>query len=226
MADIRKTRVRLNAGALVLALCAATSSPEAAEDPARGDLRDLRVGSEVTDLPRAGYTDFRCGRNEGARELSGWAEFAQCPRDSQGLHEVAFSYDEEANPWAAVSDRFEGTTVAGHPVVPSLLIDEEGVVQGLRIITAPGPVMYLKKKAYLLYIRVMGRYGREGWSCEERSPQPGYEAVGGLFIDRHCEKRWQDRDLFLDTKLYRAPGQTGRDFTGATRLEIMKADAG
>lgn len=84
-----------------------------------GDLRDLRVGSEVKALPERGYTDFRCGPGAGevARELAGWADFHQCPPDAAGLHEVAFAYDEAANPWAAVSDRFEGTTVAGHPVV-------------------------------------------------------------------------------------------------------------
>lgn len=210
--------------ALMLGISAgvAAGGLQAAEDPAEGDLRDLRVGSEVASLATQGYTDFRCVGSE-ATELSGWSDYEKCPADDQGLHEVAFSYDEDANPWAAVSDRFEGTTVAGHPVVPSLLIDDEGVVQGLRIVTDPGPVMYLKKKAYLLYIRVMGRYGRDGWTCEERAPQPGYQPVGGLYIDRTCEKRWQGRDLTIDTRLYRAPGQEGRDFTGATVLEIMKA---
>jgi hypothetical protein len=100
------------------------------------------------------------------------------------------------------------------------------VVQGLRIVTDPGDRMYLKKKAYLLYIRVMGRYGRDGWTCEEKEAGPGYEPVGGMYIDRRCAKRWKGRDLILETQLFRAPGQEGQAFTGATRLKIMQAGAG
>lgn len=209
------------------ALAVAGPAVQAAEDPAAGDLRDLKVGSEVASLPKEGYVDFRCGAGskDVGRELGGWADFDQCAPGPEGFHEVAFSYDEDANPWAAVSDRFEGTTVAGHPVIPTLLIDDQGVVRGLRIVTNPGNRMYLKKKAYLFYIRVMGRYGKDGWRCVEKEPEPGYQPVGGMYIDRRCEKRWQDRDLILETQLYRAPGQEGQAFTGATRLEIMQAGA-
>jgi hypothetical protein len=44
-----------------------------------------------------------------------------------------------------------------------------------------------------------------------------------MFIDRRCEKTWHDRRLILDTDLYRAAGQEGREFTGASRLLILKA---
>ena len=100
------------------------------------------------------------------------------------------------------------------------------MVRGLRIVTDPGERMYLKKKAYLFYIRVMGRYGQDGWRCEEKEPEPGYRPVGGMYIDRRCEKRWQDRDLILETQLFRAPGQEGQAFTGATQLEIRQAPSG
>jgi hypothetical protein len=107
-------------------------------------------------------------------------------------------------------------------VIPSLLIDDRGVVQGIRIVTDPDARLYLKKKAFLLGIRVMGRYGRDGWTCTEAEPGPGRAPVGGLFIDRHCEKIFHDRRLILDTELYRTADQQGQEFTGATRLEILK----
>jgi hypothetical protein len=44
-----------------------------------------------------------------------------------------------------------------------------------------------------------------------------------MLIDRRCEKRYQDRRLILETELYRAPDQTGREFTGASRLEILQS---
>jgi hypothetical protein len=194
----------------------------AAEDPMQGDLRDLRVGMRVAELPTEGYVDLACGEKRGAAgaALASWAEFARCPADRAGRHEVTFAFAE--SPLAELGERWEGTKVAGHPVIPSLLIDEGGVVQGIRIVTDPDARMYLKKKAFLLGIRVMGRYGRDGWTCTEAEPGAGRAPVGGLFVDRHCEKVFHDRRLILETDLYRTADQQGQEFTGATRLEILK----
>jgi hypothetical protein len=194
----------------------------AAEDPQDGDLRDLRVGLRLDELPTEGYVDLACGSDGGqpSTPLASWAEFERCPPDAAGLHEVTFAYAQ--SPLAELGDRWEGTKVAGHPVIPSLLIDGQGTVQAIRIVTDPDTRMYLKKKAFLLGIRVMGRYGREGWTCTEAEPGAGRAPVGGLFIDRHCEKVFHDRRLILDTDLYRTADQQGQEFTGATRLEIFR----
>jgi hypothetical protein len=194
----------------------------AAEDPLEGDLRDLRVGMAVDQLPADGYVDLACGSDGGTpgTALAGWTEFARCPPDAAGLHEVTFAY--ARSPLAEIGERWEGTKVAGHPVIPSLLIDQQGVVQGIRIVTDPAARMYLKKKAFLLGIRVMGRYGRDGWTCTEAKPDAGRTPVGGVFIDRHCEKTFHDRHLILETALYRTAEQQGQEFTDQTRLEIFK----
>jgi hypothetical protein len=214
--------------AAVGALVGLSGQALAAEDPKEGDLRDLRVGMSVEELPAHGYVGFACGSDGGepGTPIESWQDYARCPAGDSGWHEVTFEYDEEANPWAEVSDRFEGTTVAGHPVIPSLLIDDQGVVQGIRIVTDPDTRMYLKKKAFLMYIRIMGRYGRDGWQCIEHEPSNGRTPVGGIYIDRHCEKTFHDRKLILDTDLYRTAEQTGQEFTGATRLEILNGTAG
>ena len=215
---IRTLMLGLGAG-LAAGLALAAS---AAENPLNGDLRDLRVGMTVAQLPAEGYTDFACG-NDGAKPgqaLGGWAEFGHCPADPKGLHEVAFAF--APSPLAQLGDRWEGTKVAGHPVIPSLLIDDQGVVQGLRIVTDPDARYYLKKAAFLFGIRVMGRYGRDGWQCTEAKPGDGKSPIGGMFIDRRCEKTFDDRRLILNTELYRAAGQEGRDYTDAARLEIYE----
>jgi hypothetical protein len=207
---------------LLCALVAAPGPARAAEDPLEGDLRDLRVGMTVDQLPAEGYVDLACGNDAGApgAALARWAEFPRCPPDAAGLHEVTFAFAK--SPLAEVGERWEGTKVAGHPVIPSLLIDNQGVVQGIRIVTDPEARMYLKKKAFLLGIRVMGRYGREGWTCTEAKPGEGRSPVGGVFIDRHCEKTFHDRRLILETALYRTAEQQGQEFTDETRLEIFK----
>jgi hypothetical protein len=210
----------MSLAALLYALIAAPAS--AADDPLEGDLRDLRVGMSVAELPTEGYVDLACGGEGGApgTALASWAEFERCPRNAAGLHEVTFAYAE--SPLAELGDRWEGTKVAGHPVIPSLLIDDAGMVQGIRVVTDPDARMYLKKKAFLLGIRVMGRYGRDGWTCTEAEPGAGRTPVGGLFIDRRCEKVFHDRRLVLETDLYRTAEQQGQEFTGATRFEILK----
>jgi hypothetical protein len=210
----------LPASLAALGLLAGAAS--AAEDPFEGDLRDLRVGMMVAELPSEGYVDLACGSDGGEPgvALDGWADYARCPPDSSGRHEVVFAF--APSPLAALGERWEGTKVAGHPVIPSLLIDGQGVVQGIRIVTDPEARLYLKKKAFLLGIRVMGRYGRDGWSCVEAEPDAGRTPVGGMFIDRRCEKVFHDRRLILKTDLYRTAEQQGREFTDATRLEIFR----
>jgi hypothetical protein len=213
----------------VVAIALVLSAPGwTAEDPLQGDLRDLSVGMRVSELPAEDYVHLACGNNGGepGLDLASWAEFERCPADGAGLHEIAFEYDESLQPWAAVSDKWEGTQVAGHPVIPSLLIDEQGVVQRIRIVTDPDVRLYLKKKAFLLPIRVMGRYGREDWACVDAEPGAGRAPVGGMFIDRHCEKTFHDRRLVMETRLYRTADQRGQEFTGSTRLEIINAGAG
>lgn len=194
----------------------------AAEDPLKGDLRNLSVGTQVDDLPKERFVNFACGADGGepTTPLSGWQDFQQCPAGKDGLHEVAFEYAED-NPWAKVSDKWEGTKVAGHPVQPSLLITEDGTVKGIRIVTN-GRRIYLKKKAYLLPIRIMGRYGRDGWDCRDAEPSDGKTAIGGMFIDRHCEKAFHDRHLVMEVALYRTAEQEGQDFTGQTKFEIYQ----
>jgi hypothetical protein len=209
-------------GLAVIVGALAAGPAGAAEDPLEGDIRDLRVGMSVPELPAEGYVDLACGNNGGAlgAALGGWAEFERCPPDARGLHEVAFAF--APSPLAALGDRWEGTKVAGHPVIPSLLIDDQGVVRGIRIVTDPDARLYLKKKAFLFGIRVMGRYGRDGWACTEATPDAGKTPVGGMLIDRRCEKVFHDRRLVLETDLYRTADQEGREFTDATRLEIFQ----
>lgn len=219
--------IRGTVAGLITALMAfgVAGTAVAAEDPLEGDLRDLRVGMRAAELPTEGYVNFACAaeRGEAGAPIDGWTDYASCTTNDAGLHQVVFEYDEDANPWAAVSDLYEGTQVAGHPVVPSLLIDDQGIVRGIRIVTDPNAPLYFKKKAFLLYLRVMGRYGKDGWDCVEREPAEGRRPIGGMYIDRHCEKRFHDRQLIMDTDLYRAAGQEGQEFTGRTRLDIFQA---
>ena len=209
--------------AIVLATVAAAAPSAAVTEEEGGDIRGLTVGIAAAELPTAGFTGFTCAATGEA--LPGWPAFARCPAATPDrLREVAVRYDETTQPWAAVNSTWEGTKLAGHPVLLSVLFDEAGIVQAIRAVTDPEAPPYLRKKAYLLYIRVMGRYGREGWACTDAAPGDR-QPVGGLFIDRRCEKRLPDRTLVLQTDLYRASGQAGRAYTDAARFEIWRGAA-
>lgn len=213
---------RLGLSVAAVAVALGSGAAGAAEDPLQGDLRELRVGMAVAELPTDGYVDLACGNNgrEPRGRLDGWSQFERRPPDAAGLHEVAFAF--APSPLEARGDHWESTKVAGHPEIPSLLIDDDGIIQGLRTVTDPDTRLYLHKRAYLFGIPAMARYGRDGWTCTEADPGDDRSPVGGMFIDRHCEKAFHDRHLILETDLYRDAGQQGREFTNATRLEIFK----
>jgi hypothetical protein len=218
---MRAGRARGVAGASLLctalAVAASAAQLHAEED---NDLREFRLGMKVEDLPATGYTDFTCAAGP-ERELSGWQEYGQCPTSPPGLHEVRFRYDESANPLARVNDRFEGTRVGGHPVLLSLLIDEQGTVDGLRIVTDPKARLYMHKKAFLLGLQAKARYGEEGWACVEGQPTGDEEPVGGIFLKERCEKVTATRRVTIERDLFRHAGQEAKDFVGDTKITVL-----
>lgn len=193
----------------------------AAGVPQPGDLRDLRVGMSITDIPADEYTHLACAAAP-SQTLGGFGEFAGCPADADGLHLVLFRYNDELNPRARINDKFEGTTIAGHPVLLALAIDDQRHVAEIRIDTDPKARLYLRKKAFLLALTVKARFGDEGWSCQELQPADGEEPVGGIFIKEHCEKTADGRRFVLDRALYRRAGQSIQDFVSGTHLKIRQ----
>ena len=190
-----------------------------------GDLRDLRVGMSIAAIPAGEYIDLSCvGTHD--QTLVGWSDFRKCPRDAMGLRSVGFRFNEGLNPLAQVNDKYQGTRVAGHPVLLTLLIDEGGMIDGLLIDTDPQARLFWRKKAHLLALFVKSWYGEDGWQCHNTEPSGGEMAVGGLFIKSRCEKVVGERKLLLDQRLYRRAGQPLQDFVNETHVEIRRAGGG
>jgi hypothetical protein len=200
-----------------LAACLFASGAIAEEN----DLRDLRVGMSVLEIESGEYLDLRCGASPD-QKLDGWSQFRHCPVDPAGLRAVSFRFDESRNPLAAVNDKYEGTKLAGHPVLLTLVIDDRGNVDRLRIDTDPKARLFLRKKAHLLALVVRNRYGDEGWRCHDVAPSGGETPVGGVFVKQHCEKTASGRNFVLDRAVYRRPGQSTQKFVNETHLEIRR----
>ena len=62
--------------------------------------------------------------------------------------------------------KYYGTKVAGHPVVLSVLFDEGGIGQAIRIVTDQRADLEYRRNAYLLRVPLMNAFGAEGWACE------------------------------------------------------------
>lgn len=216
-------RRRTGAAAAAAAVMAIAGTAEAGNYPAGNDLRDIRVGMSVADLPSQGYAELTCAA-EPERKLSGWDEYATCPAGERGLHAVAFRFDESSNVRGPLDDKYQGTKVAGHPVLLTLLVGGEGRVEGLEIRTDPSVRLYMRKKAFLFANQIKARYGEDGWECSSGQPEEGEEAVGGVFIREHCEKTVDGRRLVIDRELMRRKGEELRNFVGGTRLSILRAE--
>jgi hypothetical protein len=196
---------------LLLALVAQSA---VAQSGPGNDLRDIRIGKQVTALPNAGYVGFACA-SDARHKLSGWAGWHDCPANTEGLHAVRFGFD-------PVSSR-DGTVVAGHPVILTALVDEKGSVAGLKIDTKTKGPLFVRKKAFLFGVQVKARYGKDGWACTEAQPQAGEQAVGGVFLNEKCSKTAGDRAIVVRRSLFRRAGQDDKSFVNETHVSIMRA---
>jgi len=224
----------------MLTLAAVTLDGASAQDM-QGDIRSLRPGLTLGELPREGYHMHSCGSDGGPplRPIDGWDGYKDCAKDGRGLREMYVEYDDELSvllrgnpdidPRETYLDKFAGTKIAGHPVILSVLLDDGGVVQGLRAVTDPRADLEDRRRAYFLRNAVRNRYGHADWNCTDLGLAPGEQPVGDIYIKERCKKEGPGRTVVLTTNLYRRPGQQGVDaagnfvpgeFVSATRLEI------
>jgi hypothetical protein len=193
----------LAAGLLAWQAVALALSPARAEEFGGNDLRDIRLGMAATELAESGYVDIY------------WKEWRDCPAGASGTRAIRFGYDP--------STSRDGTMVAGHPAILTLLIDDTGHVAGLQIETDPKARLYIRKKAFLLGIQARSRYGPEGWTCSEGQPEAGDQPVGGVYLRDRCTKTVSGRSLIVERNLFRRPNQDIKSFVDETRIRILRA---
>jgi hypothetical protein len=204
----------LAAGLLAWQALALAGSPARTEEFGGNDLRDIRVGMATTELAESGYVDFSCATDE-KRTLAGWKNWRDCPADASGTRAIRFGYDP--------STSRDGTMVAGHPAILTLLIDDTGHVAGLQIETDPKARLYIRKKAFLLGLQAKSRYGSDGWVCTEGQPGAGDQPVEGIYLKERCTKTISGRSLIVERNLFRRPDQDIKSFVDETRINILRA---
>jgi hypothetical protein len=221
----------------------AQTSPSAVPPPApyapsllpkgRLSIFDLKLGATLAEMPQ--WIDFKgyaCGSNGGPplARLSGWQDYAKCRADENGLYEVYFEYDDEAEYILRAQDdprtvRYVGTTEQNFPVVTSALFDTKGILRGTRLVTDPradtrDDVLFdltdlrTRADAFLLGPYVGGQVGIDpAKDCVNLPLLSGESDVAGDHIKLDCEfidATHGVRDI-LQTRYYRKLGQYARD---------------
>ncbi|MHA1560350.1 MAG: hypothetical protein ACTSWI_06745 [Alphaproteobacteria bacterium] len=205
------------------------------------DFWDLRISEHISEQPTE-FQEYACGTNGGppSTRLTGLQDFMICPAEDTGLHEVQFRYDDMIYYWALAYDvaplaeRYAGTRVASFNVIVSVLVDDEGIVRGLRAVTDNRASTTRRGLAYSLANAVQSLLGGEGWGCVDRPVAEGEEPFGGKLIKEDCVKTDEHGSTFLtQSRLLRKPGQTYLDpntrqvrtgyFESIGRVEIYDA---
>jgi hypothetical protein len=229
---------------LLIFLIGVTEAPDAgaaaAERPRRLEIWDLQLGVRIEQLPDE-FIDYACGTNGGppGLPLGGWHDFRRCRAEPSGLREVYFRYDDELEYWAKANDlqaqmeQYSGTKTYGFPVIVSVLVDAQGVVGGIRLVSDPRGDMQNREEAYFLRNFLTARFGRDNWQCEDLALADGETPVGGIFVKQRCTKRIDEHSqALLATRHLRKPGQSqfdphsGRETTGqfesTARFELLR----
>ena len=138
------------------------------------------LGQPVTAVPDSAAAIIACGTNGGPMsiDLKSFGDWAQCTPEASGLREIAFTYDDEKD-YIARALELEyralhgGTSIYAHPVVVSILVDDKGVSQGIRIVTDDRASDSDRRVAVTLSKNFQARFG--SWNAR----LPGYPDAGG-----------------------------------------------
>jgi hypothetical protein len=204
---------------------------------------DIKLGTPVSELPLDDFVDPACGTNGGppSRVLASFAEFARCPVEpASGLREVWFRYDDEmeyiarARRSELMIQRYQANSLAGQPVITSLLIDDAGRVQGYRIVNDPRVDGRIRIDAYGLADLFKGMVGA-GLVCTDLPPTAGERPIEDFFVKQSCELNADGEVTRIEARHYYKPGQyavdpndsriTENEFESSARLEVYRPAA-
>lgn len=198
-----------------LALAGTATSGLAAERPAASDVWKIKLGEPFSAIPDS-FADFACGSNGGppSTPLEGFSQFMSCEPEASGLREVYFRYDDELEYWAKANNlqlltAAAGTKVYDLPVIMSVLIDEEGIVRGLRLVSDPRDTSVPREDARFLHPFLMARFRPDtgDWSCTDLPPQAGETPVNGEFLKQDCRLVDEGVEYSLSARYLRGKGE-------------------
>lgn len=226
---------------IVVAILGLTGPARAAEP--RAEIWDIPLGMPVSEI-EADFVDLACGSNGGppSRRLAGFADFATCRPEKSGLHEIYLRYDDEQEYVARSLEqrrdvmRFGGTVAFGFPVVASLLIDADGLLQGRRLVTDPRPANQTSRPRFEFWTlgNLLRNHFGSDWACTNAEPAAGENPVGTYFVKSECTLENDTGRFSIAQQYLQKRGQTFIDpvttrfqpdaFDSMTRFEQLAPD--
>lgn len=175
---------------------------------------DLKLGEPAAVQP-SGFVDYACGGNGGppTAPLGGFADFATCAPESDGLHEVYFRYADEADTLREAWQRWplarlEGTRVYGFRAVLSALFDASGTLAGLRVLADPRGVPAGERNDQWRLAAVLQQHFADAtWTCEDAALRARESAAASFSVKRSCTGTAEGRDLSLAQEYFHKAGQ-------------------
>lgn len=225
---------------LSLVLLLASACATSAEFAVRADVWEVQFGTPATQID-ARFTAYACGTNGGPPSipLSGFQDFASCPAEAGGLHEVYFRYDEYLENVARALERprdvrrYGGTTSFDFPVIASFLFDAVGNLQGKRLVTDPRPenrTARARQEFWTLGNLLQAKFSSR-WDCRSLEGASREHAIGDYLISRTCSMTERGLSYVVQQRYLQTAGQTfvnpqtGRiepdAFYSETRFEIF-----
>ena len=201
--------------------------------PPRSNVWDVKIGMTSGQVPEHDFIDISCGTNGGPPSIpiGSFKNFAKCPPEGTGLHEVYFAYDDELEYWARANEYvtwiaiYTGTKVMDQPVILSALFDADGIIKGIRIISDARADPQQRRAAIVMRRRFTGRFGEEDWTCEDLPPQEGEKPFRRQFVKELCTKISKNQlRVRLESHYYQKSGQTTFDpHTGEPQLGYFES---
>lgn len=212
---IRSLPVMLGLSVMGLGLSAERSFADATVQPVFA-IWDVVLGQPVTQVPDNEVAEIACGTAGGppGQTLSSFGDFASCMPEASGLFEVQFIYDDEQD-YVARALELEyrslqgGTSVYAHPVIVSVLVDAEGIVQGRRIVTDDRASDLERRTAFTLINNFKAQYTDWALDCTDIPMQEGEMPVGREFVHERCTGQSPDgaMEMVVEATFLRKRGQ-------------------
>ena len=127
-----------------------------------------------------------------------------------------FRYDDEMEYVARArrSDimirQYQANSLAGQPIITSLLIDDAGIVQGYRIVNNPRIEAGTRIAAFGLADIFKG-IGGLGLNCTDLPLEGGERPIEDFFVKQVCEKTDGGRKVHVEARRYYKAGQFAVD---------------
>lgn len=203
------------------------------------DIWSVKLGQPVTQIPERQVVKISCGTNGGPPSfpLAHFSDYAKCPAESSGLHEVYFQYDDEQEYIAKALDLDNpamkaGTSMYAHPVIVSVLVDNKGIVRGIRVVTDQHASTYQRHSLFNLADNLRQRFASWKLDCTNIPRTPGQSGIGSEFVHFVCtgKNTGLGERLRIESRYYRRKGEEPIDpytrkiapnnFESSTRFEL------